>query len=234
MHRQLFKLLCAALLLGISSNASAFVITATLTGDIRDANPNGLVVDVLIVVDEVASPNVATWTVQLNSPLHPDIKLHEFYFNMVGSADDYLFQNFTPGSWYVDSPGAPKGAGAGTATFLFEAASTKPAQNVTNSVALTFEMVKLSGGSFTVDDFAATDFTDAPFLTAAAGSGQLGAHLQSLVVNDATCPAGDCSDSGFAFGSYRTPNELSAPSALGLLGLGLLALAWTTRRRMKG
>ena len=80
--------------------ATPFTITAQLTGDARQAsgeNPENLVVDVTIVSDTTS--NIASWTVDINSPLHPNIKLDEFYFNLVGSASDYSFSNFSPSDW---------------------------------------------------------------------------------------------------------------------------------------
>jgi hypothetical protein len=71
-----------------------------------------------------------------------------------------------------------------------------------------------------------------------AGSGQLGAHLQSFNV---VAPATE--DSGFAFGNYVCvrdcddvivpPFQIPEPSVPLLLGIGLLGL-WLTRRRSIG
>ena len=65
---------------------SAFAITSELTGGPRVANPDNLVVNVTIVGDTTSSTVI--WTVDINSPLHPNVKLDEFYFNMVGLGSD--------------------------------------------------------------------------------------------------------------------------------------------------
>ena len=70
------------LVLGLATNLLAvpFSFKTILTGDFRTKDPNGLIVDVTI--DHTNGSRVATWTVDINSPLHPDIKLDAFYFNL--------------------------------------------------------------------------------------------------------------------------------------------------------
>ncbi len=229
------KLLFFAALLSMSlswnlANAG-FILTTSLTGDPRPGNPDELIVDITIdVMDDMAN-----WEIDINSPEHPNIKLHEFYFNMAGAAGDYSFSDFSPSAWSVQSP-ANNAAGSGSADFIFKASDPPPGPpvEVNNTVLLTFKMTKLTG-NFVFDDFstAATSVSNDTVL----GEGQLGAHLQSLTVNSTTCPGGGCSDSGFAFGDYPDdptvpPTQTPEPSLLGLLGLGLLGLAFSRRRRI--
>ncbi|QBQ56508.1 PEP-CTERM sorting domain-containing protein [Nitrosococcus wardiae] len=92
-----------------------------------------------------------------------------------------------------------------------------------------------------IGDFVADDFLMAPSSMSTdgdLGSGQLGAHLQSLAVNSITCPEGECSDSGFALGIYSSsegggggPQEIPEPGVLALFGTGLLSLGLIGRRR---
>ncbi|MBA4142830.1 MAG: PEP-CTERM sorting domain-containing protein [Nitrosospira sp.] len=174
--------------------------------------------------------NVAFWTIDINSPAHPDVKLDEFYFNMSGLASDYTFSNFSPADWNVQSPATVQGAGG--ATFMFESldpAGPPNAADVTNTQNLTF-MMTYAGGNFTTGLF-----TNAPIALANdAGTGQLGAHLQSLTTAGNCGTSTNCSDSGFAFGGYdpgTPPEQISEPVTLALLGLGLLGIAATRRRK---
>ncbi len=217
-------LLCTVLLgvcLLCSSSAFAFVIESQLLGDPRVDNPDGLIVYVTIVVDEVLSPGDAEWTVDIDSPLHPDIKLDEFYFNMGGSTSDYTFSNFDPTGWAVSSPGSVQGGGAGASTFMFETLYPPPLGqshvDVTNTQKLTFTMSKTS--NFIANDFLLAGLTD---LTGDGdlGSHQLGAHLLSLGDNG--------EDSGFAVGDYPVPE----PSTILLVGTGLIGIIGFGRKRL--
>ncbi len=220
-----------ATLVAQSASATPFVITSTLTGDIRLDNPDNLFVDVTITGDTTSDQ--ALWTIDINSPDHTGIKLDEFYFNLVGDADDYVFSNFSPVDWAISTPATVQGAG-GT-TFLFETLKDdQQADNVTNTVNLTFTMTYLLG------DITEALFLDAPFAGSNdAGSGQLGAHLQSLTTAGNCGASGDCSDSGFAFGDYEgggdpggPPVGVPEPGVLVLLGLGAAGMGWARRRRV--
>ena len=227
-------LLCA-LLLGVcllcSSSAFAFVIESQLLGDLRDENPDGLIVDVTIVVDEVNSPSTAVWTVDINSPLHPDIKLDEFYFNMVDLGTDYTFFDFAPTGWAISSPASLQGAGG--STFMFETldpAGKPDAADVTNTQNLTFKMIKTTSSSFVADDFLSASMTN---LNDELGSHQLGVHLQSLTLGNKGDSATE--DSGFAVGDYsQTPpaTPVPEPSTVMLVGTGLLGMIAFGRKRL--
>lgn len=212
------------------TQALPILITAQLTGDIRPANPDLLFVNVTITSDTTS--NVADWSIQIQSPAHPDSKLDQFYFNMAGPASLYSFNNFSPASWTVQSPGSPSGAGAGNATFMFDATDPPPGPkvNITNFMTLSFDMFKGAG------DFTLNDFLLAPLLTADAGSGQLGAHLQSLTNDAETCgsPSRCTTNSGFAFGDYQAndvlvPNtsiQVPEPGVLVMMPMALLLMGW--------
>jgi hypothetical protein len=208
--------------------APLFTITSTLTGDIRLDSPDNLIVDVTIVVDD-STPNQAAWTVDINSPLHPNVKLDEFYFNLTGSSSDYSFSGFNPTGWNIVSPADVQGAGG--ATFMFEAldpAGPPNAADVTNSQNLTFIMTSAAALTQAI-------FLDAPTaLSNDAGSGQLGAHLQSLTTAGNCGASTNCSDSGFAFGNYaggtEPPLQIPEPGMLFLMGAGLLGLGMARRR----
>lgn len=211
-----------------SAQAIPFQITSQLTGDPRAANPDHLFINVTINGD--TSSNLASWYIDLDSPFHPMMKLHEFYFSVNGSATDYSFGNFSPVSWSSQHNDVVKGAGAGGATYTFETVNSTGAGkiNVTNSTLLSFDMTKLIG------NFAVSDFTSAPYInTSTEFTSQLGAHLQSLALIGAPTPT---SNSGFALGNYTTgivTTSVPEPGVLLLLGSGVVGIALSRRRRNK-
>jgi hypothetical protein len=224
MNRTLKSALCAAALgFAFAASAAPVVITASLTGDPRISNPDNLIIDVTITFDTTS--NVANWVVDINSPLHPNAKLDEFYFNMSGALADYSFSGFSPVGWEVTSPAST--AGGGSISFNFEAldpAGPPNAADVTNSTNLTFTMTKASGNLLASDFLSATSTCSSD---ATLGCGQLGAHLQSLVAGQGQ------SDSGFLLGNYEgggDEEEIPEPMTLALVGLGLLGTAFARRR----
>lgn len=225
-----WQLLGAVFALAISNGASAvpFVINAQLLGDIRAANPDGLIVDVTIAGDDMS--NTTMWTVDINSPLHPNIKLDEFYFNLSVNAADVSFANFTPAGWAANSPASVQGAGGTAFTFeILDPAGPPNALDVTNSLNLTFDAI-LNTGNWSTSIFTNADIA----MSNDAGSGQLGAHLQSLTLGNPGDPA--TSDSGFAFGNYVVTGDTPSvpePAVYAMLGMGVLMLGATGLRRRR-
>jgi LPXTG-motif cell wall-anchored protein len=203
------------LIFGPAPGTQANTITAHLTGDFRPDNPDNLFVDVMITL----SGNKASWIVDIDSPLHPDIRLGGFFFNLDLGGRTVDFTDFTPDNmgkkWGIVS--GTNAVGSGGADFDFGVAQTgagNPLPNaVTNATNLTFDMNLLTG-----DPFSTRMFFDAGLST---GGGipdpgaQLGAHLQSL----STDGCQGCSDSGFASGNY-----VPIPPTILLLGTSLFGL----------
>lgn len=184
-----------------ATSTFAFTITGELTGDIRfPDNPANLIVDVTIDVNDGTNSTdnqTAFWTVDINSPLHPFIKLDAFYFNLKDLLfADLVFSDFNPNNWSVTDDTGNNANGSGNMDFMFEADRTPPGGDVTNDVSLTFTMSLMDS----MAEFTEDNFLGAVISTGDAGSGQLGAHLQSLSV-----PEGfpGMSDSGFATGMYE-------------------------------
>jgi hypothetical protein len=212
--------------LSFSSTSQAGVISAQLTGDVRATNPNGLIVDVTIKFGADSSTGLAAdadWTFDINSLLHPNVKLDEFYFNLNVVSSNVAFSGFSPTGWDVNSSASVQGAG-GT-TFSFEALDPQgrpKANDVTNLVNLSFT------ASLTSEIWTDAMFTGASTAVSNdSGSGQLGAHLQSLVAGSGQ------TNSGFAFGYYVPQGPSSGPGAstpepgtvaiwslIGMVGLG--------------
>ena len=219
-------MLAVPLLAASASTAEAvpFTVTSVLTGDIRLENPDNLIINVTITGDTTS--NVTYWTVDINSPLHPDATLGALFFNLAVDPTLLSFSNFSPTAWSVDYS-TTNAEGSGGARFQFEA--NDPAgrtNNVTNSTSLTFTAT-LSSGFWDTSMFLDASLSDGDG-TADPGV-QLGAHLRSL--STAGCTTCD-TDSGFAGGNYSAPPTTSVPEpgSMLLMGLGAAAFAATRRR----
>lgn len=243
--KTIWSLSVATGLLIAATSADALLVNATLQGDPRATNPDDLVVNVTINT----SANIAHWDIDINSPMHPNTKLDKFYFNLSSVlSTDVAFSNFNPTDWEISSPASVQGGGQFTPTFLFQAydpSGPPKAADVTNLTSLRFDATLVSG-SWTLDHFlmAPVSISSDTLL----GSGQLGAHLQSLTVNGTTCPSGGCSDSGSVLGVYEEPSTQTsgiptsasiptpASSLLlisGLVGLGLMNQRHTNKQRRR-
>jgi hypothetical protein len=221
------------LLLCGAAFAAPFTLTATLTGDPRPDSPDDLIIKVTVTGDDAASPTVQ-WKVEINSPAHPDAKLDEFYANLLlptGYSVDFL--GFTPSDWQVESPATV--LGGGSIDFSFEAFNAFPAgpgDDVTSSQPLTFSMILFEGPGDPASGFDPTILTGAPCSPSSdqrLSCGQLGAHLQSLTIQEE-----GQSDSGFLLGNWDErvpPTGVPEPGSIALFGAALLGFAGFRKRR---
>ena len=198
------------------SNAAAIPISFTtlLTGDPRPDNPDGL--EVLVSVLGDTSSQVTHWTVDLRmNAEHPNARLDEFGFNLLGAQSNYTFGGFNLP--YTPTVGTLNGSGSTTFLLTLDDPSghSSDATNITN---LSFTVTKTS--NFTFDDFllAPVSCSSDTLL----GCNQLGAHLQAL--------GGGAS--GVATGNYPVapPAAVPEPGAALLIGMGV-AIAGAFRRR---
>jgi hypothetical protein len=201
----------------VPAMAWAFPLTVQLTGDPRPGNPDGIIIDVTI---DLIDPTTVEWTIDLNSPLHPDAFLGEFYFNVLTpTGGTYSFDGFDPSIWGVITPASP--VGGGSITFTYEANHSNPnTPRVDNDTDLVFLMHLNGGPTFTDDLFLGAP--DACSTDVALGCGQVGAHVQGLT----PAPNSDESTSGFTLGNYvePSPRPIPEPGTLSLLGAMLLSL----------
>ncbi|RIK79339.1 MAG: hypothetical protein DCC67_10645 [Planctomycetota bacterium] len=205
--------------------ASIFTVTAQLTGDFRAANPDNIVLDVTVNVNN----NVASWIVDLNSPLHPSAKLDSFFFNLNLGAATIAFSNFGPNTdvatnkdW--ESISGNNAAGSGSADFMFGVGKGKSPNEVNNAVSLTFDTT-LSSGNFTQAMFSFASLSTGGGIPAPGA--QMGAHVQSLGTSG--------NDSGFAVANFPPPpvshGVPEASSIVAWLGLSLCGVLAYKRPR---
>ena len=216
--------LATAVILGsaVTATAEPFTIQAVLTGDFRADDPDNIVLDVTIVGDTTS--NVTSWTVDLNSPLHPDGVPGTFAFSIDGvSYSDVSFSNFSPNAWSFSIAPGTNVPGSGGANFVFESEIRPEARTTlpiaTSDVHRHIDERELESAH--VHRCPAGDRRRYPVARRAAWRA-----VQSL----STAGCAGCSDSGFASGNYASVPE---PGSLSLLALGAVLLGSKVRSRRR-
>jgi len=209
-------------------SASAFTLTSNLTGDPRPDNPDNIFVKVKITSGESGyTDKQALWEITPDSPLHPEIKLLSFYFNLAESIkNDVSFSEFDPTGWTITSP-ANNASGSGGADFQFTsfAQAGTPKQDIGKGQTLKFLMDLNGGGTLSASDFTNALESD---LFGSGESGpyaQLGAHVGGLGPNG--------EDSGFAYGNYNGTPIPEPASMLGIMAFGALGGGRLLRKKKR-
>ena len=148
----------------------------------------------------------------MNSPLHSDLFLGGFFFNLdKPDGTSLTFLNISPSAWSISTTDQ-NAQGSRGARFEFRAQDVDPSGSTNNVTDRTSSMLTSASLS---DDGGISD-----------PGAQLGAHLQSAIA-----PCLGCSDSGFAAGNWTPSHTVPEPTSMALVGLGLLGLAGYGRRR---
>jgi len=224
-----------------NGQAASFSVVGSLTGDPRLNNPDNLIVDVSISVVD----SLSTWTIDINSPAHPGIKLDQFFFNLNSlTSADIDFSVTNPNGWEVTSP-ANNATGSGSADFMFKTVDAQgggTADDVTNAVNMVFTATLKNSAHWTLNNFLLA--SNSISSDAVLGQGQMGAHLQSLTTQGNCGSSTNCSgSSGFAFGLYAektngggggSGGQVPEPSIVALMGIGLLGMGASWLRKAKG
>jgi hypothetical protein len=225
----------AALAVPLVANATAIdEISATLTGDIRDGNPAGIEI---VVEGTQNGANEDQFNFNVNwgaNNQHDSAHMQQFYLTLDPyDLTQWTVSDVTAGWTVLEEPTGGGGAG-GVNGFLFGWDNDGNGANAT-PLPLDF-LLTYAGGEIMLENFVdAEDWTGGDGLT-----GQVGAKVGGMTVNDITCPQGGCSDSGFATafwegdggaGGGGDPNPVNAPGGAALLSLGLIGLMRLRRSR---
>jgi hypothetical protein len=225
----------AAMLPSLAFATAIDQISATLTGDIRDDNPEGIEIDVLGVQD---GANEDTFNFSVNwgaNNQHDSAHMQQFYITVDPySLDSWEVTGISSGWTLEEEPTGGGGAG-GVNGFLFGWDNDGQGANAT-PLPLEFVLIYLDG------EIMLENFVDAENWTGGDGlEGQVGAKLGGLTVNDITCPQLGCGDSGFATAFWEGEgsgggggggNDIPEPGSLALLSMGLVGL-FVSRRKAR-
>lgn len=217
----------AAMAAGITffpSQADAFVLTSTITGDARPTVPLDMAAKITILQGTDADPdlgqNQAKWIVELlnqgsvaneTTKGNLNVGFDQFAFNVADRIAGFL--SFTPitTGWTFSGNGTSNQALSGSGNMRFDYRFNAPSGNARSKL-LEFILTYNDNNVATTDVLFTSDFTQAPFSTGADPlSGQAGGHVIGFA--NAGAP------SGIVTGKVPTPALLP-----GLIGMGVAVL----------